>query len=391
MSSISTYIKKSYVRRDGMSAIYLQVIIDSEVLRIPINAYWPPAHWKNGRAVERFPADRQALDLNLIIQDTEAKANEILIQYRLRRKNLSKAQFLKDWTTATPSNNVLTYIARKMEQRLREREISLSSYKTQLVTLHHLQSWKKSISFESLTERTAHQFEQYLIIKTGAQSLNARWGIHKTFKTYLNQAKSERIDFTHPYDYFTAKSQMGRFQPLHKSELLSLWNLYLRDELSAPHLDSLRAFLFTCLTGMRHSDVRRFRVDWIQGDFIEFIPKKTQRFGTTVKVPTNNYILRLIMDELEHSDRGRMFQSVVEQKQNEYMRAIGESLRLSTRLCFQVGRETFATLYIEHEGKLDVLASMMGHSSTKMSEKYVKIRDQRKKEEARRIASFLEN
>jgi integrase len=55
-----------------------------------------------------------------------------------------------------------------------------------------------------------------------------------------------------------------------------------------------------------------------------------------------------------------------------------------------VGRETFATLYMEQDGKLEVLASLMGHTTTKMSEKYIKIRDQRKKEEAHRIASFLE-
>jgi len=37
-----------------------------------------------------------------------------------------------------------------------------------------------------------------------------------------------------------------------------------------------------------------------------------------------------------------------------------------------------------------VLSSLLGHTTTKMSEKYVKIRDQRKKEEAHRIAGFLE-
>lgn len=102
MISISTFLKKSYVRKDGMSAIYLQVIFDREVLHIPIKAYWYPAHWKNGRAAERFANDRQAKDLNLIIQDNEARANEILIQYRLRRKVLTKPLFQIEWINKKP-------------------------------------------------------------------------------------------------------------------------------------------------------------------------------------------------------------------------------------------------------------------------------------------------
>ena len=390
MYSISTHIKKGYVRKDGTSSVFLQVILQGEVLKIYLDAHWYPNYWKDGRAQERTKDDKSARDLNLIIQDVEAKANEIFIQYRLRRKGLTKALFEKEWNTSAPSHNFLTYMERKLEQRLREREIGLSSYKTQLVALHHLKAWKKSIPFETLNERFAFQLDDYLVRRTGSQMLNARAGIHKSVKTYLNQAKSERIEFTHPYDYFSPKTQMGRFQPLHKSEVIALWNLYLKGTLPHSYQDALRAFLFVCLTGMRHSDVRRFRVDWIQGDFIEWVAHKTRRFGTLVKVPTNNYILRLIMDEMEYRDPQKLFQGVTEQKQNEYVRAIGEDLRLSTRVCFQVGRETFATLYIEHDGKLDVLASMLGHTTTKMSEKYVKIRDQRKKEEAHRIASFFE-
>ena len=390
MSSISTYLKKSYIRKDGRSAIYLQVIIHSEVLHIPIQTYWYPKLWADGRALFRFHADPEARDINLIIQDQEARANEIFIQYRLRRRELTKSLFEAEWITGTRSNNFLRYMEQKMEQRLREREITLSTYKTQMVTLNHLKAWKKSIPFETLTDRTAFQFDEYLLRKTGSQRLNARHGQHKNFKTYLNHAKSERIDFVHPYDYFSAKSQVGRFQPIHREELLKLWQLYLKDELADSKRQALRGFLCVCLTGMRHGDLRRFTMEWIEGDFLVWVPQKTTKYGTAVRVPVTPYLLRLLGDELAECGERKLFKGISEQKQNEYVRDIGQKLYLSTRLCYQVGRETFATLYMEADGKLEVLSSLLGHTTTKMSEKYVKIRDQRKKEEAHRIAGFLD-
>jgi integrase len=44
---------------------------------------------------------------------------------------------------------------------------------------------------------------------------------------------------------------------------------------------------------------------------------------------------------------------------------------------------------MENGGKLEVLASFLGHTSTKMSEKYIKIRDSRKREEADKISGFI--
>lgn len=389
LSSLSI-IQHPRTRRDGTAAIYLRVTIERQSKRIALNLYWPPRFFRDGECLERHKGDTQARDFNLIIRDALAKGNDILIEYRLRRRAVTLEGFVAQYEEGRPSEDFIAYMAAKMEQRLREKEITLRSYTTQLVTLNHLKNWKRRLPFESLNERTAYQFENYLAQKTGAKSINGRWGRHKTFKTYLNQAKSDRIQFINPYDYFRIKNQMGRFQPLYREELQKLWKLYLRDELIEREQRSLRGFLFVCLTGMRHGDLRRFQMDWVDGEFFSWVPEKTRRFGTPVRVPASSYALRLLADEVADQTKKGLWKAYCEQKQNEYVRAIGERMDLSTSLCYQVGRETFATLYMERDGKLEILASLMGHTTTKMSEKYIKIRDQRKKEEAHRIASFLE-
>jgi len=389
MFSVSPYLKKSYIRKDGKSAIYLQVIIHSEVIFIPLKLYWSPAFWENAAPVQRFPKDSQADDLSLILRDEEAKANEIFIRYRLTRKGMTKALFEKEWNRGTPSSDFLVFMAKQMLRRLQEREIELATYLAHQITLGHLKAWRKSLPFELLDERTAFQFESYLLKKTQCKTINGRWGHHKNFRTYLNEARRAQIQYMNPYDYFSAKSEEGRHQPLTREQVVAMWELYQKNILADAHQKSLRAFLAVCMTGFRHGDIRRFSMDWISGDFITTVPHKTRRYGTGVRIPLQHYLLQLIGDEYDETDGRKMFQNPSEQKQNKYVQDIADSLDIPAEVCFQVGRETFATLYMEQDGKLEVLAAFMGHTSTKMSEKYVKIRDERKKEEAHRIASFL--
>jgi integrase len=326
-------------------------------------------------------SDKSADDLNLIIGDAMARSSEIFVQYRLRRKALTMAQFLIEFKTNLNKDDFLAYYEFKMLQRLKEGEIELPTRINHQVTLNHLRNWKKNILFSELDDRTAYQFEKYLLRKTGAQSMNARWGQHRNFRTYLNAAKREKIEFMHPYDYFSPKTGISRFIPLTQDQFQTIWDCYQEGIYLGTEREVVRAFLFCCVTGMRHGDVRRVTMDWIDGDFFDFIPYKTRRHGTKVRVPASREALDLMADEMDEVGREPMFSRITEQKQNELVREVGKSIGFSINLCFQIARETFATLYMEQDGKLEVLASFLGHTTTKMSEKYVKIRDQRKRQE----------
>lgn len=360
-------------------------------MKIPLKISWPLDKWdaKHQVCKPRSKPDQSADDNNLIIRDTVARANEILISYRLARKSISKELFLKEFHSNLNKEDFLAFYQQKMMERLKYGEITAESKKSHEVTLNHLRKWKKSLLFSDLDEKTAYKFDQFLINRTGCQKLNSRWGQHRNFKTYLNQAKKERIQFIHPYDFYTAKQEEGRFRPMLQAEVRELYTFYHSEACQGSWRRVLRAFLFACVTGMRHGDVRRVMLDWVDGDFFEFEPEKTKRFGTKVRVPATKDALDLMADEMDEVGREPLFRSITEQKDNVIIQKIADYLDIKTKLCFHVARETFATLYMEKDGKLEVLASFLGHTSTKMSEKYVKIRDQRKKEESIRISGFF--
>jgi integrase len=387
--SAKIFLNTDRIRKDGKASIYLRVIIDRVIKKINLDIAWYPEYFQNEKCLPRDKKDKTYSDINLIIDDALAKSTEIFIQYRLRRKALLMSQFLVEFKTNLNKDDFLAFYEWKMLQRLKEGEIELSTRISHQVTLNHLRAWKSVILFSELNDRTAYQFEKYLIKKTGAKTINARWGQHRNFRTYLNAAHRDKIDFIHPYDYFKVKTTRGRFIPLTQEQFYQIWEGYQAARYLGTEREVVRAFLFCCVTGMRHGDVRRVSLDWIDGDFFDFTPYKTRKHGTRVRVPASKEALDLIADEVDEVGRSPLFRRITEQKQNQFMRQIGKEIGFNINLCFQVARETFATLYMEHDGKLEVLASFLGHTTTKMSEKYVKIRDQRKRQEMERISAFV--
>lgn len=391
-SSAKIVFNPQRIREDGTVLLYLRVIIDSEKKDIDLKLYWPAKQFdkKNGRCQPRKKNDEMAYDYNVILSDAEARATEIFVQYRLRRLDLSLSIFLKEYYSNLNRNDFISYFEMKMHQRLQEGEINQVSVRTQTVTLNHLKAWKGTLFFHEFNNRTALTFDTYLLTKTTCKSINARWGQHKNFKTYLNQAKKkDQLQFVNPYESFSAKSEMGRFLPLTKDQFIQIFEYYEEPLIHPTHKRVLRAFLFACFTGMRHSDVRLVNLDWIDGEFLEFTPYKTRRYGTKVRIPLTKAAMGMIADELEETVPHKLFRTYAEQTDNEVIDEIGKLLEIKMKLCFQIARETFATLYMEHDGKLEVLASFLGHKTTAMSEKYVKIMDQRKKQESIRISRFM--
>lgn len=382
---------KQRIREDGTVLLYLRVIVDRVKKDLDLKIYWEVSRFdqKNRRCLPRSKSDDKARDYNLMLADAEAKANEIFVQYRLKRMDLTLAIFLKEYSSSLNKTNFLQYMEEKINLRYRQGDIEESSRNNHLSTVRKLKEWKKELAFSDLNNRTAQLFDSWMRRQTGAKSLNARWAIHKNFKTYLNQArKVDHIEFIHPYDFFIAKQEVGRHQPLTKDQFLQFWEYYQEPLIHPSHRVVLRAFLFCCVTGMRHGDLRRFDLDWIDGEFFDFVPSKTKRFGTRVRLPISKEALDLIADEIDEVDERKMFRYPSEQKQNEYINEISDLLEVKMRVCFQIARETFATLYMEHDGKLEVLAAFLGHTTTQMSEKYVKIMDKRRKSEGLRISDF---
>lgn len=144
------------------------------------------------------------------------------------------------------------------------------------------------------------------------------------------------------------------------------------------------AFLFSCLTGLRWSDINK--LDWSEiSEFngnmrITFNQKKTSNLQYLELSPQAYSLLN------GFEQKGRVFQSL---KYSAYMNV--ELLRwalaagISKHVTFHTGRHTFAVSLITQGVDIYTLSKLMGHSEVKTTQVYADIIDSVRKEAMHKI------
>lgn len=149
-----------------------------------------------------------------------------------------------------------------------------------------------------------------------------------------------------------------------------------------------RAFLFSCLTGLRHSDVVALRWGDVhhEGNFTRIVYR--QRKTNSQEYLDINEEARALMGE-----RGADDESVFKLEENVITRfVIAEWVELAginKHITFHCARHTFATMLLTLGTDLYTVSKLLGHKSIKTTEIYAKIIDKNKQRAVSMIPHIL--
>ena len=387
-------VRASYVRADGTSQVYLQVIIARQVKWVPLDLYWPANFFDpdSGLALPRRRGDKQVADVNLQAGQELARATNIFVEWRLRGQDVTLADFLKEFNSQLNRGNFCDYFQQKLAERHRSEEIGELSYAAQRATLRKLREFCPDLPFANLKAMGfAKKFDLWLEKKKQC-SPNTRWSRHKDVKTYLRLAQKDNIRFDSPYEDFKVRKVAGRWRAAQPREIELLNTYYHTLAPGSTPRRYLRRWLFGVATGLRLSDQRRAHRDWLVDDLLIFLMHKGRRKGKLVKLPLGQRARGLIQDALREGDgeQGTLFSGATGQKSNEAMEAIRQELGIKSKLHNHVGRESFATLYLENGGSLEVLKEYLAHSFIETTMKYVHVSDARKRRDLSMVDAIFE-
>ena len=147
-----------------------------------------------------------------------------------------------------------------------------------------------------------------------------------------------------------------------------------------------KAFIFSCLTGLRWSDIKKLTWDEIShseagGHVIRFRMKKTKAFE-------NHFIPEQALELLgprrkpaEEVFAGLKYSAWNNLKLQQWVMKAG----IHKSITFHCARHTYATLQISLGTDVYTLQSMLGHKSIRNTQIYAKIMDDRKIEAANRL------
>lgn len=287
----------------------------------------------------------------------------------------------------------------KMLCEKRHGEESRSNWGNWYSCLHHLRIYEKreKITFAEITPEWVQGFKDYLENRAIAWahdkrhrekeyplSRNSKMSYFNKLRACLNQAFDDRIIARNPIRGIEGfKAEEGTRMYLTLDELKKLVN-------TPCDYESVRkAFLFSCLTGLRRSDI--IKLKWCdvfqQGNFTRIIFKQKKTKGQEYLDITEQAAELM-------GERGKAEDFVFDDIftpdctnktiQNWVLRA-----GIDKKITFHCGRHTFAVMMLDLGTDIYTVSKLLGHRELTTTQIYAKVLDKNKQAAVQRIPNIL--
>lgn len=265
--------------------------------------------------------------------------------------------------------------------------------------LHHLRIYEKreKITFAEITPEWVQGFKDYLENRAIAWahdkrhrekeyplSRNSKVSYFNKLRACLNQAFDDRIIARNPIRGIEGfKAEEGTRMYLTTEELKKLVNT------PCDYESVRRAFLFSCLTGLRRSDILKLKWSDVfqQGDFTRIIFKQKKTKGQEYLDITEQAAELM-------GERGKAEDFVFDDIftpdctnktiQNWVLRA-----GIDKKITFHCGRHTFAVMMLDLGTDIYTVSKLLGHRELSTTQIYAKVLDKNKQAAVQRIPNIL--
>lgn len=265
--------------------------------------------------------------------------------------------------------------------------------------LHHLKQYdpREDITFADITAEWVQGFKDYLDRKAIAWqhdtrerdkskplSRNSKVSYFNKLRACLNQAFEERIIPTNPLrgiESFKAEEGTRMYLTIDEVKRLA--------ETDCDYPQIKNAFLFSCLTGLRRSDI--IKLTWgdvyQQGEYtrIIFTQKKT---GGLEYLDISEQAVALMGERKEPHQR--IFGDIHSPScTNSTLKIWVARAGINKEITFHCGRHTFATMMLDLGTDIYTTSKLLGHRNISTTQIYAKVLDKNKQAAVSRIPNIL--
>ncbi|MBD5313900.1 MAG: site-specific integrase [Bacteroides sp.] len=274
----------------------------------------------------------------------------------------------------------------------RKKKESKGNFSNWASCLRHLMKYdpRKNLTFADITAKWVEGFRDYLENKAEAfgcdlrerqnrkpLSQNSRQSYFNKLRACLRQAYEDGIIRTNPMRGITGFSSMeGTRNYLTLDEVKAM----AAADCNFPEIK--RAFLFSCLTGLRRSDI--IKLTW--GEVTE-LNGRTRLIFRQKKTGGQEYLditpqaAELIGERGKAKSTDNVFGDIrCPSDTNENLRIWALRAGIDKNVTFHVGRHTFAVLMLTLGTDIYTVSKLLGHRELKTTQIYAKIVDAKKQE-----------
>ncbi len=278
-------------------------------------------------------------------------------------ENISIIDFAERFTAGISCDSFTEYILKYIESI--RYKISKETYKTYKTQVTKILQFKDPIGFNQVNETMVNNYEKWMYARgnnkvTIAKSLSM-------LRTFTNHAAQENYLKDNGFKNIKITRGVGKREFLTLNELQKLEAKFNDNSLLNHEKNVLQYFLFCCYTGLRYTDVMNLKKANINEGVLNIRMHKTER---EVYIP----LTKRAIDLLPKTDTSnKIFKVISNQKTNSYLTDIMSKAKIDKKISFHCARHTFATVSIELGIPLEVIQTILGHTSVKTTQIYAKI------------------
>ena len=319
----------------------------------------------------RTPAERQqnkeTLELAVRIRaEREQEFKESMLGYRLKKdRNVNFLDYFQ------------AYINDYTKKDIRMVQIALSRFKD---FLHeHYPMYEFSIKPELITKDMMEQFVAYLQSRSVGEGAKS---IFQRFKKVIHYAIDHDVMLKDPCKGVTCKvdSQILRKDVLSPEEIQRLITCHYENE----NPNVRRAFIFCLYSGLRFCDVKDLtyrNIDY-SNKKLKFEQTKTKGHSANsgVVIPLNDGILSLVGTPPDGNKDNFIFNLPSYESCCKSVKRWVKRAGIDKHISWHCARHSFAVNILNNGANIKTVASLLGHSGLKHTEKYTRAVDKLKED-----------
>jgi integrase/recombinase XerD len=314
--------------------------------------------------------------------EKEHNKQQLQLAEAIRAKRVVEAQNGKHGFRSAAKTKASFYDYYQKLCNERERSGSKSNHAVWISALKHLKAYhgQADLTFHQINDDFLKGFKNFLLTQPLTKSdtklaQNSAAGYFNRIRVALNQAYKDEIIVKNPAGKVDAIKVADT-----KREYLTLDELRALQKAECRYEVMKRAFLFSCLTGLRWSDIQK--MTW----------SEVQRFHDSYRI-TFHQEKTEGLQYLDISDQAYKLMGQPNKPEQKVFKGLKYSAYHNTELArwcmragitknitFHSGRHTFAVLQLSHGTEIYTLSKLLGHRELKTTQIYAKIMDDQKKQ-----------
>jgi len=307
-------------------------------------------------------SDRDASDKNLIIDKILSRINDVIVKYRLRNKELTRAGFWRMYNRPDDFENFFKFCddyQRKIG--VYTELVTLQQHRT---ALNKLKDFIPDLHFDDFTLELLTTFYHNVLRRTVCENTAFKNMTH--IRKYVNAAVKAGYMDENPFSEFPIKRTKANYTYLEEVEVQRLMDLYRSGDLAEKYHKTLQFFLYECLSSQHVGDALPMQLEQFnENTFSYYRVKLRHSKPELVTVPISGSLRDHIKSIVGFRKHGKIFESMpADQTMNRFLKEIckRDDVKISKNISHKTGRHTFATFYLDKTKDLNSLRDILGHS-----------------------------